>query len=386
MKIVKKNRQIKPFLIASLLSIFLVCPTWLFLGLNNLNLKELDINNLNNLQEIQSIYFEIEVFLSIVGIFVLQYSGYCEDTDSKKKIELILIIELFVGLMLYILSVYLNFPKLDGSTILVKAWQPPTLLYLILIIWILTVYFAGITYVADKFSSDLMDSNSSNKYYLYIPVVIILIIFSACSYGIWGVDHFFKLETSYTPVKMENYKQDFQEAIWNRLCNEKNEKNEKFDINKKQTCNKDKKEQSLVVVAASGGGIQASGWMTQVLAGLQDQKLGIGEDFTKAIGLISSTSGGSVGSMFYLNQFEKRALSKDKDGRIKQGKNGLIKVVENSTDDWLNSVGWGLAFPDLFRAIGLPIFLQPFRELGGDNNPYLYLDRGYALEKNWQKT
>jgi len=293
-------------------------------------------------------------------------------------------IQVISGLFFYGLVIFFNWPRNQSDSILPNDLQAPTLLYVLLMIWILTLFVGLVTFLFDKSIDNQLDKDTDKtsnlyKHTFYWPVILFLIIFSGLGYGVWGVDHFFKLETSNTPVKIENYKQDFQEAIWNRLCEEK------FDINNKtQTCNKDK-EQSLVVVAASGGGIQASGWMTQVLAGLQDRDLGIGEDFTKAIGLISSTSGGSVGSMFYLNQFEKGVLSKGEDGHIKQGKNGLL-VVENSTDDWLNSVGWGLAFPDLFRAIGLPPLLYPFRELGGDNKPYLYLDRGYALEKNWQKT
>jgi hypothetical protein len=286
-------------------------------------------------------------------------------------------IQVVSGLFFYGLVIFFNWPRNQSDSILPTGLEAPTLLYVLLMIWILTLFVGLITFLFDKSIDNQLDKDTDKtsnlyKHTFYWPVILFLIIFSGLGYGVWGVDHFFKLEDS--QVVIADYQQDFQEAIWNRLCEEK------FDINKKQTCNKDKKEQSLVVVAASGGGIQASGWMAQVLAGLQDPSLGIGEDFTKAIGLISSTSGGSVGSMFYLDQFENGVLSKDENGLIKQGKNGLTKVVENSTNDWLNSVGWGLAFPDLFRAIGLPFVVNWFSE------DHKYLDRGYALEKNWQKT
>ena len=283
-------------------------------------------------------------------------------------------IQVVSGLFFYGLVIFFNWPRNQSDSILPTGLEAPTLLYVLLMIWILTLFVGLITFLFDKSIDNQLDKDTDKtsnlyKHTFYWPVILFLIIFSGLGYGVWGVDHFFKLEDS--QVVIADYQQDFQEAIWNRLCEEK------FDINKKQTCNNDKKEQSLVVVAASGGGIQASGWMTQVLAGLQDRDLGIGEDFTKAIGLISSTSGGSVGSMFYLDQFENGVLSNQ---GLKKDENKLLKVVKNSTDDWLNSVGWGLAFPDLFRAIGLPFVLNWFSE------DHKYLDRGYALEKNWEKT
>ena len=374
-------------ILRSLLTIILFLPTWgLLLHLNN---EE------TNLEDINWIYRILGIVIGLIPFVITQFyeyqvilsiDGNLNPEDQKRRIKerrtKIFIGEIASGVFLYILVIKFNWP----SNIVLKDWQllknwqnwqAPTLLYVFLIIWILTLFVGLVTFGFDKSIDDQLDKDQKktsnlSKHTFYWPVILFLIIFSGLGYGVWGVDHFFKLETSNTPVKMESYKQDFHEAIWNRLCEEK------FDIKKEiQTCNKDKKEQSLVVVAASGGGIQASGWMTQVLAGLQDRDLGIGEDFTKAIGLISSTSGGSVGSMFYLDQFENGVLSNQ---GLKKDENKLLKVVKNSTDDWLNSVGWGLAFPDLFRAIGLPFVLNWFSE------DHKYLDRGYALEKNWEKT
>jgi hypothetical protein len=411
-----KNSKI----LRSFLTIILFLPTWiLLLSLNN---------EKTNLEDINWIYRILGIVIGLIPFVITQFyeyqvilsiDGNLNPEDQKSRIQerrsKVFIGEIVVGIFLYTLIVAINWPS---STFLKdwqllknwQNWQAPTLLYILLIIWVLTLFIGLVTFLFDesvdnqldnqkksleKKAAEIGDNEKEKEKFLinflkqfqkefkllnhtfYWPVILFLIIFSGLGYGVWGVDHFFKLETSNSPVEIQNYKQDFQEAIWNRLCEEK------FDINNKtQTCNKEK-EQSLVVVAASGGGIQASGWMTQVLEGLQDRDLGIGEDFTKAIGLISSTSGGSVGSMFYLDQFENGVLSVQ---GLKKDENKLSKVVKNSTDDWLNSVGWGLAFPDLFRAIGLPPLLYPFRELGGDHKPYLYLDRGDALEKNWQKT
>jgi hypothetical protein len=54
-----------------------------------------------------------------------------------------------------------------------------------------------------------------------------------------------------------------------------------------------------VVVAASGGGITASLWTARVLTALQGE---VGTDFTRSIRLISSVSGGSVGTMYFLDR------------------------------------------------------------------------------------
>jgi hypothetical protein len=86
------------------------------------------------------------------------------------------------------------------------------------------------------------------------------------------------------------------------------------------------------VVTASGGGIQAAGWTAQVLAGLQ---CWLGEDFTKSIGLISSVSGGSVGSLFFVDYCEE-------DGAI--ASNNLKAVVQDAVQDGLETMGWGLVY------------------------------------------
>ena len=381
-------------LIRSFLTFYLFWPTWILL---------LYLNN-------DWTYRGLEIVIGIIPFAISQFYEYkiipsaCIGGDLKQRRNKIFLGGIVLGVALYILVIIRNFP----TNIPLKDWQSlkdwqnsqaPTLLYLLLLIWILNLFVGIVTLIfdqsidtqRDKQKDLLLDFTPQDKYSsekktnlwkkiklynhtFYWLVILFLLMFSSLGYGVWGVDHFFKLENS--QVKIENYEQDFQQAIWNRLCEED------FDTkNKTQTCD-DNKSKSLVVVAASGGGIQASGWMTQVLAGLQDRQWGIGEDFTKAIGLISSTSGGSVGSMFYFNQFKNGILS---DQGLKKDENALVAVVKNATDDWLNSVGWGLAFPDLFRFIAPPV-LHSFRELGGDGKRYLYLDRGYALEKNWQKT
>lgn len=266
-----------------------------------------------------------------------------------------------IALIFYGLTIYLNWPKLDGSMILKDRFQAPSLLYVLLIIWLITLLIGLINFWLDdnRVKQYREPKDTSILYTFRVPVIIIIIIFYGLSYGIFGIDDYFKLHNSNIAV---NYETDFKTAIGNRLCPE--------DFQKNKTC---QKEQTLVVVAASGGGIQASGWMTQVLAGLQQE---IGSEFTQDIGLISSVSGGSVGTMFYLDKFENGVLA---DSALDLDKTLQIsKILKNSTNDWLDSVTWGLAFPDLLKPI--------FGLISKFNEESKYLDRGYSLEKDWQRT
>lgn len=116
----------------------------------------------------------------------------------------------------------------------------------------------------------------------------------------------------------------------------------------------------IVVVAASGGGITASLWTATVLTKLhEDQELGSG--FASATRLISATSGGSVGTMYYVDALG-RGVSP-----------AALKAVRDASGrSSLSALGWGLVYPDFLRAlVPLPLYgLQ---------------DRGRALETRWSR-
>src|SRR5206468_4016372 len=113
----------------------------------------------------------------------------------------------------------------------------------------------------------------------------------------------------------------------------------------------------VIAVAAAGGGIQAAAWTSQVLCGLRQE---IGPDFEKSVLVISGTSGGSVGTMFYLRCLESPS-----------GSSEPALAARNSS---LEATAWGLAHPDLRNAV-LPIKLVSW---SGD-------DRGWALERALRK-
>jgi hypothetical protein len=131
---------------------------------------------------------------------------------------------------------------------------------------------------------------------------------------------------------------------------------------------------TLVVVTASGGGIQAAAWTAKVLTEL-DQKF---PGLSQSVGLMSSVSGGSVGTMFYLgkrglvepDQQHANILFPKTEDKPPQNNPTVNEIMTASTQSSLEAVGWGLAFPDFVRVV-MPMAAPNF------------LDRGQALESWW---
>ncbi len=117
----------------------------------------------------------------------------------------------------------------------------------------------------------------------------------------------------------------------------------------------------VVVVATTGGGITAAVWTTQVLTGLQRQ---IGADFSRSIRLISAVSGGSVGTMYFLDRFTPNGPPAAAD---------LDRIVTAASQPSVDAAAWGLAYPDLWR------IFSGFLVLSNKT-----LDRGWALERAWR--
>jgi hypothetical protein len=124
----------------------------------------------------------------------------------------------------------------------------------------------------------------------------------------------------------------------------------------------------VVVVCASGGGIEAAAWTAQVLSGLYQE---MGPAFVRSIRLISSTSGGSVGSLFFTQSYftAKDVPSEDQ----------FNNIWNASTRRSLDATGWGLAHPDFARLL-FPFALR----LLGSAEQANKVDRGWALEQSWR--
>jgi hypothetical protein len=228
-----------------------------------------------------------------------------------------------VELVVYLFVAYVFQPKPRS-----QRPEAPALLFVLTLMTISTLFLGAMTFFFD--------------YYHVLPFIL-LILGSIASYTLFKVDHFFVLRPvadrigtlSAIPVTA------FQKALTNRLQHQGEHK-------------------PLVVVCAKGGGIQAAGWTAQVLMGLQEV---VGDDFAQAIGLISSVSGGSVGTLYYLDRINPQThipVPYDQ------------SIFRSATSDSLDAVGWGLAYPDLWRVIGLPFLASQLS------------DRGNAIETDWQ--
>jgi hypothetical protein len=118
-----------------------------------------------------------------------------------------------------------------------------------------------------------------------------------------------------------------------------------------------------IVVAASGGGIQAAAWTARVLTGLRDVP-----GFASNLRLISAVSGGAVGAM--------NVLAADPDcgppRTVDEARPPAFDPDAASRESSLHAAGWGLVFKDLPRSI-VPFFSNPF------------VDRGSLLEDAWKR-
>jgi hypothetical protein len=134
-----------------------------------------------------------------------------------------------------------------------------------------------------------------------------------------------------------------------------------------------------IVVAASGGGIQAAAWTARVLAGLKHDADDCGTDqFDRAMIAISAVSGGAVGAMFIVDSYEAGRMPAvpTLDDSV------TVKAAEASS---LDEVAWGVAYPDLI--FNLVPFLKgvSLTRWSLVNGPNLVVDRGWALENTWKR-
>ena len=117
-----------------------------------------------------------------------------------------------------------------------------------------------------------------------------------------------------------------------------------------------------VLIAVSGGGIQAAAWAARVLTGLKEEA-----GFESHVRFISAVSGGSVGAMNFL------AFTPDCGPAVDPGTPDVQLDANTASEaSSLHAVGRGLVFKDLPRTV-LPFFSTP------------YVDRGSQLEDAWKR-
>jgi hypothetical protein len=228
----------------------------------------------------------------------------------------------------------------------------PSLFYLLLLFLLLGFLFQGIAFALDLFR---------------IPALLAVALFSFVLYRFTRTDHFYELapaaeaapRTTSAPAPVPTGPPTLAEAAgaW-KLPPVSLGKGGRQDL------------KTLVAVTASGGGIQASAWISRVLVGLHQL---YGEDLTRSIGLVSAVSGGSVGVMYYLDRWQARsptfpaeALAFGPDGRA-----AADSICGRAMASSLEATAWGLVFPDLLR-IGFPPLVSHTD------------DRGARIEDAWR--
>ena len=124
----------------------------------------------------------------------------------------------------------------------------------------------------------------------------------------------------------------------------------------------------IIVVSANGGGIQSAAWTAKVFTGLTESIPPENRQrFLECIRLISGVSGGSVGTMFFVNEINGPNAAQSMSLKFKD-------IVQEAEESGLEEVVWGLTYPDLGHAFA------PWARHD------LLLDRGHALEERWAKT
>jgi hypothetical protein len=190
-----------------------------------------------------------------------------------------------------------------------------------------------------------------DRYRIPVPLLILGIVL--VFYSGFGTDHYYDLNltpTGTTPYDIPDLTEVFDEWEFPKGRDGK---------------------RTLVVVDASGGGIQAAAWTAQVLTGLHEV---YGNDFSKSVGLISSVSGGSVGTMFYLANRTEIVLSPDPALSSNEAltEEAIANIREAARSSALEATAWGLAYPDTLRTV-FPFAVDET------------IDRGWAIEQVLQQ-
>jgi predicted acylesterase/phospholipase RssA len=119
-----------------------------------------------------------------------------------------------------------------------------------------------------------------------------------------------------------------------------------------------------IVVATSGGGIQAAAWTARVVSALHEI-----DGFQQHLRLISAVSGGSVGAINLLASWPDCGPVTESPIPEPPERSDPNAASQESS---LHAVGWGLVFKDLPRTV-VPFFSSP------------YVDRGSVLEDAWKR-
>jgi hypothetical protein len=238
-----------------------------------------------------------------------------------------------VSVLAYLLFGYVRYAVIHANAVIgveeaEVASTVPTLAWVVFLVLLLCWILSGLTFLMDR-----------RRIPLFLPLGV---LFGLCAYFFPRSDHVF-------PVVEHKFDPAPPGELVNALP-------PGADPN------------AVIVVAASGGGIQAAAWTAAVVEGLVKAFPGT---FARQVRLLSGVSGGSVGLMYCAAAY--------RDGDIPHGE--LSRAVLGSGEEAdplfrlasaasLDYAAWGLAFPDFFRS-WIPILFPQ------------HVDRAWALSRAW---
>ncbi|MFV1964268.1 MAG: hypothetical protein ACC628_02505 [Pirellulaceae bacterium] len=245
-----------------------------------------------------------------------------------------------VGLFLYTAAFLMwycvNYGSATGPQPMPTETSPyPALFFILFSVLLVTYLVSGFAFYLDRYR---------------IPVSLVAILATFLLYGVLGTDHYYELN----PAPQRNFA-----SVAPSLSDVLSEW--KFPPGRDE-------KRTLVVVDASGGGIQASAWTAQVLTGLHEC---YGQSFSRSVGLISAVSGGSVGTMFYLINRED-IRDPYVEGQPVLTRESIDRIRDLSRASALAATAWGVAHPDSMRVIFPPMVDRT-------------VDRGWAIERVWRQ-
>lgn len=247
-------------------------------------------------------------FLSFFG------PGFKKDERSAHEGHYLALWSFLLSLLIYVAIGIGKFFVLGGQPTV------PTLADLLVFLMILCWGLSAITFILDRFR---------------LPVVLPFLLVAFATAHVSRTDHYFYMVHGQTTA----------------------------DLFPAQVIRAGKPGTSVVVVAASGGGIKAAAWTARVLTGLEeDSRAAFPANprvFGESLRLVSSVSGGSVGAMYFVNEYDAKG------GGLPGNQSDLEGAIRQAEASSLDDVAWGLAYPDFLRTF-LPVFK--------------HLDRGVALE------
>ncbi len=207
--------------------------------------------------------------------------------------------------------------------------QLPALAYVLVLFLLLGAFLPGVTFFFDRFR---------------VPLVPIVLVWTLIAYS--TADHHFHVRELGGNTVLPTIGQTIDPLLDARAVEAPARK------------------PTVIVVCASGGGIQAAAWTTRVLTWLHEDPELKGR-FTPAVRLYSSTSGGSVGVMYFVESYIGLAGPPQNAERLE-----AIRLAGSRSS--LSHVGWGVVFPD-FRRTYFPYVLDE------------HIDRGWAVEQAWRR-